>query len=90
MDRYVRKPLLAREGANVQVVVDGQVKYETEGVYPGPYVYQQLNPLPEFDGSYPVVGSWMVNGWACGIGIREDATPITGNLSRFVPHLFRK
>jgi glutathionylspermidine synthase len=53
-------------------------------------VYQQLNPLPEFDGSYPVVGSWMVNGWACGIGIREDATPITGNLSRFVPHLFRK
>jgi glutathionylspermidine synthase len=31
-----------------------------------------------------------VNGHACGIGIREDQSPITGNLSRFVPHLFRR
>ena len=30
----------------------------------------------------------MVNGYACGIGIREDATPVTRNTSRFVPHLF--
>jgi glutathionylspermidine synthase len=24
-----------------------------------------------------------------GMGIREDSTPITGNLSSFVPHFFR-
>jgi glutathionylspermidine synthase len=30
----------------------------------------------------------MVNGYACGIGIREDKTAITGNMSRFVPHVF--
>jgi glutathionylspermidine synthase len=34
------------------------------------------------------VGSWLVNGYACGIGIREDTSPITGNTSRFIPHVF--
>ena len=61
---------------------------------PGPYgdvpcIYQEYQPLPEFDRRFAVVGSWMVNGHACGIGIREDEGPITRNTSRFVPHLFR-
>ena len=46
--------------------------------------------MPSFDGRYPVVGSWIVNGHACGMGIREDDGLITRNTSRFVPHLFRK
>jgi Glutathionylspermidine synthase preATP-grasp len=46
--------------------------------------------LPSFDGRYPVVGSWIVNGHACGVGIREDDGLITRNTSRFLPHLFRK
>jgi glutathionylspermidine synthase len=87
---YVRKPMLAREGANVSVVIDGQTTVETEGIYEGPFVYQQYRELPNFDGNYPVIGSWMINGYACGIGIREDATPVTGNLSRFVPHVFSR
>ncbi len=45
---------------------------------------------PSFDGRYPVVGSWIVNGHACGMGIREDDGLITRNTSRFLPHLFRK
>jgi len=85
---YVRKPILGREGANVTVTVNGRTTLETEGIYGGPYVYQRLYPLPRFDGQYPVIGSWMVNGYACGMGIREDATPVTGNTSRFVPHVF--
>src|SRR5688572_27287308 len=86
---HVRKPLLGREGANVSIVGEGgAVRAETGGDYGGPYVYQRLHPLPTFAGRYPVVGSWMVNGYACGIGIREDATPVTGNTSRFVPHVF--
>ena len=32
----------------------------------------------------------MVNGHACGIGIREDDGLITRNTSRFIPHIFRK
>jgi glutathionylspermidine synthase len=29
----------------------------------------------------------MVNGYACGVGIREDVSPVTQNTSRFVPHV---
>ena len=84
---YVRKPMLGREGAGVQRVVYGKVETETEGAYGAPYVYQKLQPLPRFDGNYPVIGSWMVNGYACGIGVREDVSPVTQNSSRFVPHV---
>ncbi|MDB5357282.1 MAG: ygiC [Phycisphaerales bacterium] len=87
---YVRKPILGREGANVDVVVNGQKVISTEGIYDGPSIYQQYCRLPNFDGNYPVIGSWMVNGYACGMGIREDVSPVTQNTSRFVPHVFGK
>lgn len=86
---YVKKPILGREGANIQIFEHGQLFMETEGPYDGPAVFQETWPLPRFEQKYfPVIGSWMVNGWACGIGIREDENLITGNLSRFVPHVF--
>ena len=84
---YVRKPILGREGANIQVVVDGKIVFETEGIYGEPFVYQQHALLPVFDGNYPVIGSWMVNGYACGMGMREDTAPVIHNTSRFVPHV---
>lgn len=83
---FVRKPILAREGSNVQLVLNGHVEQETEGPYPGPYVYQQFVPLRAFDDCYPIIGSWVVGGESCGIGIREDSSRITSNRSRFVPH----
>jgi glutathionylspermidine synthase len=90
-DTYVKKPIFSREGANVSIVHKGKTLLETEGRYgAGPFVYQEFRPLPRFDLNCPVIGSWIVNGYACGIGIREDDTLITGNLSRFVPHLFRR
>jgi glutathionylspermidine synthase len=86
---YIRKPAQGREGANIQLVMDGQTILETDGPYAdGPFVYQEVKPLPKIDEVYPVIGSWLVNGYACGIGIREDSSPITQNMSRFVPHLF--
>jgi glutathionylspermidine synthase len=66
---------------------NGRAVGETDGAYGGPYVYQALRYLPNFDGQYPVVGSWVVGGEACGVGIREDDSPITRNTSRFVPHV---
>jgi glutathionylspermidine synthase len=88
---YVSKPFHSREGANVSIVKDGQTLDETSGEYgEGPRIYQAYHPLPRFEGRHAVVGSWMVNGYPCGIGIREDSGPITRNTSRFVPHLFRK
>lgn len=85
---YVRKPLYSREGANIALMDGDRVLMETGGEYQPPYVYQRYCPLPQFDGNYPVIGSWMVNGYACGMGIREDTSPVTHNTSRFVPHLF--
>ncbi len=90
-DSYVRKPCQGREGANIVYVENGQTLVETDGPYAdGPFVYQDAKRLPEFDGNFPVIGSWIVNGYACGVGIREDRGPITSNASRFVPHLFTK
>ncbi len=83
---YVQKPLQGREGANVTLVLDGQPVLETEGPYAGPFVYQEYCPLPQFDGNHAVLGSWIVNGYACGLGVREDVQPVTQNTSRFVPH----
>jgi len=85
---YIQKPILGREGANMHLVVDGEIVQETGGPYDGACVYQEYYALPDFDGNFPVVGSWMVNGYACGIGIREENTRITTNQSRFVPHCF--
>ena len=39
-------------------------------------------------GRYPVIGAWIVGDEAAGMGIREDATPVTTNVSRFIPHFF--
>ena len=37
---------------------------------------------------YGLVGLWVVGDEAVGLGMREDANPVTGNASRFVPHCF--
>jgi glutathionylspermidine synthase len=86
---YVRKPKLSREGANVRVVSGGRSLAETSGDYGEEgFIYQALAPLPQFDGNHAVCGVWIVKHEACGLGIREDNTLVTGNLSRFVPHIF--
>lgn len=84
---YVRKPVHGREGSNIQVVRNGQVVFETDGPYhEGPFVYQRFAPPKPFDGRYPILGAWVVNGRACGLGVREGDDVITRNTSRFLPH----
>jgi len=84
---YVRKPIFSREGQNISIVKDGTV-FETEGLYGEEgYIFQQFAPLPNYGEVFPVIGSWIVGGKAAGIGIRESDGLVTGNLSRFVPHV---
>jgi len=86
---YVRKPILAREGGNIEIFKDGKSVARRDGPYGySPTIYQGLYDLPDFDGVHPVVGSWVVDGEPAGMGLREDGL-ITGNLSRFVPHVIR-
>jgi glutathionylspermidine synthase len=92
MMSWVRKPLLGREGANVTVHQPGK-DLETGGAYGAEgFVWQELAPIRNFDGLFPVIGSWVIGheegNAASGIGIREADGPVTTNLSRFVPHLF--
>jgi glutathionylspermidine synthase len=83
---YVKKPLLGRLGENITLCTQsGEIS--SDGVYSaGPFVYQKLHPLPKNDGNYATIGSWLIEGRAAGISVREDTTPIINDDSRFVPH----
>lgn len=86
--RRVRKPLYSREGANVTLTERGKVLDSDDGPYGAEGFVLQDAALNLFEqgGNYAVIGSWLVASQACGLCIREDATPITKNTSRFVPH----
>jgi glutathionylspermidine synthase len=85
---YVKKPLLSREGTNITIVENEKVIARSDGDYGAEgFIFQELCKLPNFDGNYPVIGSWVVGQQPAGMGIRESDGLITGNLSRFVPHL---
>jgi len=86
---YVRKPLLSREGANVAIIDPSlpEGRFSVGGAYGAEgFIRQQLHMLPQFGDDWAVIGSWIIAGRACGIGIREDKGPITRNTSRFLPH----
>jgi glutathionylspermidine synthase len=84
---FVRKPLYSREGANVTLISEGVTVVEQEGPYGAEgFIRQALAPLPNFSNQYPVLGSWLIDHTPCGLSIREDENPVTGNTSRFLPH----
>ncbi|MEU7480105.1 glutathionylspermidine synthase family protein [Lentzea sp. NPDC042327] len=86
LTEYVRKPLLGREGSNIQIVAPG---YETQtgGVYGKEgFVYQLFDPLPDFDGYRPALGAWVVGDTSAGLGIRETVGLVTDDGAAFVPH----
>lgn len=85
---WVRKPLYSREGANVTLILPDGSQHVAAGPYDdSAWVRQAAHPLPQFDGNYAVIGSWVVADRAAGMGIREDTTLITRDTSRFVPHI---
>jgi glutathionylspermidine synthase len=92
MMSWVKKPLLGREGANITVHQPGQ-DFETGGDYGEEgFIWQALAGTRPIDGVYPVIGSWVIGhvegDAAGGMGVRESETPVTGNRSCFVPHVF--
>jgi glutathionylspermidine synthase len=88
MSDYVKKPLLSREGANIDIIKHfGTIELTTGEYGDEGYVYQQLFQLPDFDDNYPVIGSWVIGQEPAGMGIREAKTLITDNKSRFISHM---
>lgn len=85
---YVRKPIFAREGANVRIVVEDRLLADTDGPYGEEgFIYQAYTPLPQFDGHHTLIGSWLVNDEPAGISVREDSNMVTQDLSRYLPHV---
>ncbi|MER5443529.1 glutathionylspermidine synthase family protein [Streptomyces sp. NPDC002790] len=80
---YVSKPLLGREGAGVTIHEPGTIPSPSEE----PCCYQQLAALPDFDGNRVVLGAWVVEDEAAGLGIRESAGLVTDEYARFLPHV---
>ena len=85
---WVSKPMHGREGESIHVR-DGGTLFQT----PGPYgkqarIFQKLVSMPLHDDRHAVVGAWIVDGAACGIGVRESVDRIVKQGSQFVPHLF--
>lgn len=84
VERWVEKPFFGREGSGVSI--------HSRGPYHSPAgsgvqtVYQQHAPLFQAGGQHVVWGLWMVGDECRGLSARGDATPVTGNLSRFLPH----
>ena len=79
---------MGQEGANVAITTGGGT-LESGGDYGAEgFIWQRYQGLPVFDGAHPVIGAWIVGDEAAGMGIREDASPITTDASRFVPHYF--
>lgn len=88
-ERYVIKPLFSREGANIRIMDRGQEIASADGPYGEEgTIIQQFHPLPQFEGNYTVIGSWLIDDAPAGIGLREDKQLITQDLSRFYPHFF--
>ncbi|KQC01392.1 glutathionylspermidine synthase family protein [Pedobacter sp. Hv1] len=88
LQSYAKKPLLSREGANIELYQAGVSFAQTNGEYGAEgYIYQELFELPNFEGNYPLIGSWVIGQQPAGIGLREANQLITDNKSRFVPHL---
>jgi glutathionylspermidine synthase len=87
---HVAKPVWGREGQNVILYDAGGNRIEeNDGDCGGnEYVYQAQAELAAAGGNHAILGSWVVDGYAAGVGFRESTSLITNNLGRFVPHLF--
>lgn len=85
---HVVKPIFSREGAGVVINQRGaEVERAPDDSYDHhARIVQAYAPLPDFGGVYPVIGAWIIGQSCVGMGLREDASRITHNMSRFKPH----
>jgi glutathionylspermidine synthase len=83
----VSKPMFGREGADVAFTGVAGAPAPIEGGYADQKrITQAYCPLPAFDGWHAVIGSWIIGGEPCGIGVREDRGMVTGASAKFRPH----
>ena len=85
--KWVEKPFFGREGGGVTLMDRGKpIAKGADVSQQGPMVYQKQANLFADGGNHFVWGLWMIGDECRGLSVRGDASPITGNLSRFFPH----
>ena len=85
--KWIKKPLFSREGANISLLDANKEERLSDGPYGDEgYILQAFQPLPQFADNYTLIGSWLVDDEPAGMSVREDKSLITQDLSRFVPH----
>jgi glutathionylspermidine synthase len=86
-EKYVKKRMFGREGANIDIVEDGKVLTTTDGIYDEyKAVYQEYeNFVKDEEGNYYQAGVFYSDG-ACGLGFRRGAE-ILDDMSVFVGHI---
>ncbi|QGH74712.1 glutathionylspermidine synthase [Bacteriophage DSS3_PM1] len=88
MEAFVKKPIFSREGSSIEMIDSGVLieKAEDMSYADNPSIIQEYAPIESFDGNFPVIGAWIVGDECVGMGLREDHSRITQDLSRFTPH----
>jgi glutathionylspermidine synthase len=88
LQHYVKKPIFAREGANISMHQNSTTVFASDGPYGAEgYIYQAYTPMPKFGDNYTLVGAWLVDDLPAGMSIREDGQQVTMDSSRFLPHI---
>ncbi len=95
---FVKKPVLSREGCNIDIFKNNEKIESIDGIYKDSgYIYQDYCQVASFDSQektgwlsvdkvYTSIGSWVVGDKAVGISLREDISQVTKNTAYFVPH----
>ncbi len=84
---HVYKPFFSREGADI-TLFDGDAHHAgpEEGYGEEGGIVQAYAPIARSGENHAVIGSWVVGDEAVAMSVREDASPITRDLARFLPH----
>ena len=88
-EKYVKKRMFGREGANIDIVEDGELLTQTDGMY-GEYkaIYQEyVDFVRDAEGRYYQAGVFY-SGGACGVSFRRGAE-ILDDMSEFVAHAIK-
>lgn len=92
--KWARKPILAREGANIHIMQNNVDCGAASGSFyfddydKNGYVMQKWVKTPLHDGMLPTLGLWMVGDKCAGMSLREDVFDIIGNDAHFASHYF--
>ena len=88
--KYVRKRMFGREGANIEIVENNKALLSTDGEYEQyKSVYQEYTPfVRDTEGLYYQAGVFYSD-YACGLGFRRGRE-ILDNMSQYLGHIISK